>query len=823
MEKFKVAGMTCAACSARVERAVRSVRGVTDCSVNLLTGQMSVDGSAQRGDIEAAVVAAGYGVERDTPSDIARDTGISSDTRRILARLIGSLCLLALLMYFSMGMMLGLPMPKSLTPGAIAIIQLVLSGIILIINKRFFISGFRALLRLSPNMDTLVAVGAAVSYIASVVLTVGILSAQDGGMAMLHNLYFETAAMIVTLITLGKLLESWAKGKTASALKSLSELTPKTATVIRDGVQMEIPVQNMRVGDEFILRTGSRVPTDGVVLSGEGAVDESVLSGESIPIDKREGMAVYGATVNCSGYMTCRATKVGEDTVISEIIRMVSDASATKAPIAKLADKVSGVFVPVVLGISLLTFLGWLIASATVAEAAMRGVAVMVISCPCALGLATPVAIMVGSGVGAKRGILYKSAKVLEASGRVDVAVLDKTGTVTLGQPAVDGVYTPEGVDEEELFGLIYPLEKMSEHPLARAITEYAEGRGFDGASMPEITEFRTIGGRGVSCKIGNDILLGASYEHIRPIIKGGDDTDGLFERLSGEGKTPLFFALGQRYLGCVAVTDTLRPDAKEGVAKLSSLGIRTVMLTGDNGRTAEAIARRVGISEVVYGASPRGKERTVKELLAKGHKVMMVGDGVNDAPALASATVGVAIGTGTDIAKDTADVVITGKRLSAVADCVLLGRYTLLNIKENLFWAFVYNCVGIPLAAGLFGLTLDPMFGALAMSLSSFTVVMNALRINLFRFRYGKAPSAEGKITLTKWEDEKMTKIIKVEGMMCPHCEARVKKTLEALAGVAAAQPDHKRGEVTLTLESEVPSSVIAEALSDQGYEVVN
>ena len=822
MQKFKVTGMTCAACSARVERAVSALPGVTQCSVNLLTGQMNVEGEAQSEEIIRAVTGAGYGAEDKTHGVGGDDGGLRADTGRMTLRLAISVGLLLVLMYFSMGMMMGLKMPAAMSPGAIALAQLLLSGAILGINYRYFISGGRAILRLSPNMDTLVAIGSAVSYIASVILTVGIFGAEgEEAMEILHRLYFETSAMIPTLITLGKLLESRAKGRTAFALRSLIELTPKTAVLLRDGAEVEIPVSEIRVGDVFVLRPGSRVPTDGEVLSGEGAVDESVLTGESIPRDVREGMKIFGATVNKSGYMTCRAVKVGRDTVISEIIRMVSDASATKAPIARLADRVSGIFVPGVLGVALLTFFGWLIASAPVAEAAMRAVAVVVISCPCALGLATPVAIMVGNGVGAGRGILFKTAGALEACGRIDTVVLDKTGTVTTGAPIVEGVYPADGMDEEGLLGLVYPMEKMSEHPLARAITEYAEQRGIIPAH--EAVGFRAIGGRGVRAELDRGELVGAGYEHIESLLGEDDARSCLFERLADNGSTPVFFSYRGRYIGAIAIRDGVKEDAREGVSRLASLGLHTVMLTGDNGRTASAIAREVGIGEVIYGATPKGKERIVRELADRGGRVMMVGDGVNDAPALAAATVGVAIGTGTDIARDTADVVITGKRLCDLADAIRIGRGTLRNIKENLFWAFAYNSVGIPLAAGLFGLSLDPMLGAAAMSLSSLTVVLNALRLNRMKFIYPRRADVSAEdIKATKWEDDKMTKVIKVEGMMCPHCEARVKKTLEALEGVLLATPDHKSGEVTLTLDGEVGDEVISSALDAQGYSVI-
>ncbi len=829
-EKYRVSGMSCAACSSRVERAVSGTEGVSSCEVNLLTGEMTVEGTASADTIEAAVKRAGYSAKKIVGNAASEQTGADelrdTESPALLKRLIASLGFLALLMYASMGYMLGAPLPDVLTanPVALALIQLLLSAIVLVINQKFFISGVRGIINRAPNMDTLVSLGSAVSFGYSVYKLFEMSYAAAGGADAshyLHGLYFESAAMILALITLGKFLEAKAKGKTTDALRGLLSLRPKVATVLRDGEEIEIPVDQLGVGDEFIVRAGGSVPTDGVVISGVGSVDQSALTGESVPEDKGVASRVYGATVCRSGYMICRATEVGEGTAIAGIIRMVKEASSSKAPIAKLADKVSGVFVPMVMAISLVTLVGWLIAGAGAGYAIARAISVLVISCPCALGLATPVAIMVGSGVGAKRGILFKNAASLESAGRISTVVLDKTGTVTRGEMSVTDVISFSV--REELLSTALSLEYMSEHPLGAAVTRYAES---EGAKRQEIEGFETLAGRGVSGILGGEEVFGVSYEYAKTLINVDKSIEDAYSALASGGKTPLVFIKGDKALGIIAVADTLKPDAVRGVNALRELGVRVIMLTGDNELTARAIADEAGIGEVIAGVMPDGKERVIREL-SENARVAMVGDGINDAPALTRAELGIAVGHGTDIAIDSADVVLVSDRLTDVASALGIGRSTLANIKENLVWAFLYNCIGIPMAAGLFGLVLNPMFGALAMSLSSFSVVMNALRLNFFKPKHERGAKADAEpseqiITANETENSnKMTKVMKVNGMMCPHCEARVKKVLEAIDGVECASPSHKDGTVEVVLTSPVASELLAAAVTDAGYEV--
>lgn len=816
-ERYRVGGMSCAACSARVERAVSALDGVEVCSVNLLTGEMSVEGEVSVSSVIGAVTEAGYTAEVDTGAVTVDGDGIvDKESARLLSRLVWSLGFVILLMYFSMGHMLGIPMIPGLgeMPLAIAVIQMVLAATVMVINKKFFINGVRGVIHLAPNMDTLVSLGSFTSFGYSVYLTVLMATevAKGGsGASHLHGLYFESSAMILALITLGKLLESRAKGKTTTALRSLLELRPKTATLLVDGKERTVGIDEVAVGDVFVVRAGERIPTDGVVLSGEGAVDESALSGESMPLDKSTGDSVFGATVSRSGYLECRATKVGEGTAIASIIRMVKEASSSKAPIAKLADKVSGVFVPAVLAIALLTLFGWLLTGANTGFAVARAVSVLVISCPCALGLATPVAIMVASGVGAKRGILFKNATAIEEMGRVKTVVLDKTGTVTLGEMSVSDVVAE---NKTELIDLAYSLEYMSEHPLGAAVVRYGESVG---AKKLDITDFKTLPGRGVSGKLEDKEIFGISYAYAKTLTNIDKAAEDAYNSLAKEGKTPIVFICGGEYVGMMGISDTVKDDAKDGVAALRALGMRVVMLTGDNEVSARAVASSVGIDEVIAGVLPEGKESVIRELCSS-HKVAMVGDGINDAPALTRADVGIAVGCGTEVAIDSADVVLMRDALSDVATAVGIGRASLMNIRENLGWAFIYNMIGIPMAMGVFGLSLDPMFGALAMSLSSFCVVTNALRLNLWR------PKHEGRVKKTikpKKENNKMKKTMKVEGMMCPHCEARVKKVLEAIEGVAEATPSHKDGTVVVTLTTEVSDRALAAAVTDAGYEV--
>ena len=827
-EKFKVTGMSCAACSARVERAVGSLAGVESCSVNLLTGDMTVTGSATRVEISAAVVAAGYGVaeeKRQTNTVKDKESGV------ILARLVTSLLLVLVLMYFSMGHMIGLPLPAPLnaSPVAQALVQLLLSASVMVINQKFFINGVKGAIHLAPNMDTLVSLGSLASFGYSVYLTFLMVLDAEGAGAHLHGLYFEAAAMILALITLGKLLEAKAKGKTTDAISSLMSLGAKRATLIVDGEAREVDIDEVKVGDLFLVRPGERVAVDGVVVEGESSVDESMLTGESIPVDKTVGSRVFGATVNSQGRLVCRATEVGEGTVLAGIIKMVSDASATKAPIARIADKVAGVFVPTVLGIAAITLAGWLIAGESFGFAIARAISVLVISCPCALGLATPVAIMVSGGVGAKNGVLFKNATATEECGRVKCVILDKTGTVTEGKPRVTDVIAVS----ERLLPVANTLESSSEHPLGRAIADYC-GKG-SVASLP-FEGFSAITGRGVSALIEGKVAYGVSFDYAKTLTEIDKKTEEDYNRLANGGKTPMLFIHGGKYLGMIAVADTVKEDAALGVAALHAMGLRVVMLTGDGRATAERIAREVGIDEVRAQLLPEDKEGAVRELMKEG-KCAMVGDGINDAPALTAADVGIAIGRGTDIAIEAADVVLMREGLIGVASAIDIGRSALRNIRENLFFAFLYNCLGIPLAAGLFGLTLSPMFGAAAMSLSSFSVVMNALRLNLWREGKLKARATRvklngGKSTANaeentenlnknKKEEEKMIKVFVLDGMMCPHCEARVKKTVEAIDGVVSAEAVHFDGTLTVEMTKDV-SAEIVKAVTDQGYPVI-
>lgn len=814
MRKYKVTGMSCAACSARVERAVSNLEGVSICSVNLLTGTLSVDGVISDEEITSAVEGAGYGI-----GDVGGIKTDNGETRSILVRLIASAILLLPLMYVSMGhVMWDFPLPDFIaeSPLAVALIEMLFALAVMVINGRFFKNGVLGIIRLAPNMDTLVSLGsfASFGYSVAVVCAIGeSLSTGDVGRAehLLHELYFESAAMILALITVGKLLESRAKGKTTDAIRALMDLTPKTATVVRDGKERVIPVEDILRGDVFIVRPGESIAVDGVVIDGESSVNESALTGESIPSEKSAGSKVFGATVNGGGFLRCEATVAPDDTVIASVIRLVSDASASKAPIAKIADRVSGFFVPAVIGIAMLATLLWTVfGTQGFGYALARGVSVLVISCPCALGLATPVAIMVGSGVGARRGIFFKTAEALELTGRARTVAFDKTGTLTRGEPEVTDVLPLGKTSEAELIHIAASLEYSSEHPLARAVVKRAEGQKLDTVHAFEAkTGFGVVGDIDGERVVGGNLkLLGEELELTEHLIKE-------YERLSSEGKTPMIFAKGSSLLGIIAVRDAVKEDSKDAVAALLRMGLRVAMLTGDNESTAKAIASEVGIDHVYAGALPKEKGRILAELSRDG-RVIMVGDGINDAPALATADVGMAIGGGTDIAIDSADVVLAGSSLAEVAAAISLSRATFINIKQNLFWAFIYNIIAIPLAAGvfipLFAFEMSPMLGAAAMSISSFSVVMNALRLNLFKYDKNKT---------VKDEVRKMTKIMKIEGMMCPHCEARVKGILEALPGVASAEVSHKSGEATVTLVSDVESSVLEDAVTAGGYNV--
>ena len=886
MKQYTVTGMSCAACSSRVEKAVSKVPGVTACSVSLLTNSMGVEGDVPPETVIHAVEDAGYGASlkgqgaaaQAQSASEAEDALKDRETPVLKHRLIASLGFLAVLMYMSMGhMMWGWPLPHFMDGNHVAmgLLQLLLAGIIMVINQKFFISGFKGLLHRAPNMDTLVALGSGASFIYSTYALFAMTDAQLKGndtavMSYMHEFYFESAAMILALITVGKMLEARSKGKTTDALKGLMKLAPKTAVIIRDGVETKVPIEEVKKGDVFVVRPGENIPVDGVVLEGASAVNEAALTGESIPVDKAQGDPVSAATVNQSGYLRCEATRVGEDTSLSQIIRMVSDAAATKAPIAKIADRVSGVFVPAVITIAVVTTIVWLLAGQTFGFALARGISVLVISCPCALGLATPVAIMVGNGMGAKNGILFKTAVSLEETGKMDIVALDKTGTITSGEPRVTDVIPSGGVTEKELVSLALSLEKKSEHPLAKAVLLYAKEQQID---APEAADFQALPGNGLSGTLDGASLAGGSFSYISGHTTVSAQEQASFERLASEGKTPLCFMKNGRLAGMIAVADVIKEDSPQAVKELQNMGIRVVMLTGDNERTARAIGAQAGVDEVIAGVLPDGKESVIRSLKEQG-KVAMVGDGINDAPALTRADIGIAIGAGTDIAIDAADVVLMKSRLSDVPAAIRLSRATLRNIHENLFWAFFYNVVGIPLAAGLwypiFGWKLNPMFGAAAMSLSSFCVVTNALRLNLFKMhdaskdhpmrkraekdankggekaenagavRMGAedtrsiGQTANGNETVSKEmqksENQKnninmegitMTKTMNIEGMMCGHCEARVKKALEALAGVESAEVSHEKGTAVVSMSADVADDTLKEAVEAQDYKV--
>ena len=854
MEQYNVTGMSCAACSARVEKAVKKVPGVTSCSVSLLTNSMGVEGTASPAAILSAVQEAGYGASpKNASASKAADNSADLDaladreTPKLKRRLIASLGFLLVLMYFSMGhMMWGWPLPHWFDGNHVAmgLVQLLLAGIVMVINQKFFINGFKGLIHGAPNMDTLVALGSMASFVWSTYALFAMTRAQVDGndelvMHYMMEFYFESAAMILTLITVGKMLEARSKGKTTDALKSLMKLAPKTATLVRDGAEVTVAIADVQKDDVFVVRPGENIPVDGVVLEGTSAVNESALTGESIPVDKAVGDKVSAATTNQSGFLRCEATRVGEDTTLAQIIKMVSDAAATKAPIAKIADTVSGFFVPAVISIAVVTTIVWLLLGHELGYALARGISVLVISCPCALGLATPVAIMVGNGLGAKNGILFKTAASLEAAGRTQIVALDKTGTITEGAPRVTDLLPAEGVSETELLTLAAALESRSEHPLAKAVLADAEAKAI---TPPEVTDFAALPGNGLAAKLdGMDIYAGnAAFIQTKLTLPAALAQQA--EKLASEGKTPLFFGGAGRLLGVIAVADTIKEDSPEAIRQLQNMGIRVVMLTGDNQRTADAIGRQAGVDEVIAGVLPDGKEAVIRQLQASG-KVAMVGDGINDAPALTRADTGIAIGAGTDVAIDAADVVLMNSKLSDVPAAIRLSRATLRNIHENLFWAFIYNIIGIPLAAGLFipfGLTLNPMFGAAAMSLSSFCVVSNALRLNLFDLHSTRhdhktaSPAAapvqsaaennkksDAEAPEVKTEDHTMKKTLKVEGMMCGHCEARVKKALEALPEVDEAVVSHEAGTAIVTLNAEVADDVLKNAVEAQDYKV--
>ena len=831
MKKFNVTGMSCAACSSRVEKAVSKVEGVQSCSVSLLTNSMGVEGSASDESIIAAVEKAGYGAsvagaekKQSDETDQLKD----KDTPVLMHRLIASVGFLAVLMYISMGhMMLGWPLPNFFTDNHIAmgLVQLLLCVIIMVINQKFFISGFKGLIHRSPNMDTLVALGSGASFVYSVYALFAMTDAQVKGnaelvMSYMHEFYFESAAMILTLITVGKMLEAHSKGKTTNALKALLNLAPKKATLLIDGKETEVTVDKVKKSDVFVVRPGESIPVDAEITDGSTAVDESALTGESIPVDKVVGDTVSAGTINKSGFIKCSATAVGEDTALSQIIKMVSDAAATKAPVAKIADKVSGVFVPVVIVIAVVTIAVWLLCGQTVGYALARGISVLVISCPCALGLATPVAIMVGNGMGARKGILFKTAASLEETGKTQIAVLDKTGTITKGEPKVTDII-PFEITENELLKYAYSIEVKSEHPLAKAIIVKAEELSLN---PYDVTDFKAESGNGLSAEYNGEKIIGGSKKYISSLINISNDISSRADSLSKEGKTPLFFMKGDKLLGIIAVADVIKEESPKAIKQLQNMGIKVVMLTGDNERTAKAVGKLAGVDEVIAGVMPDGKEKVVAELKKQG-KVLMVGDGINDAPALTRADIGMAIGSGTDIAIDAADVVFMKSKLTDVPAAVRLSRKTLRNIHENLFWAFIYNVIGIPLAAGvwipLLGWQLNPMFGAAAMSLSSFCVVTNALRLNFFDITN---PKKDRKIKYkSKKDDNAMTKTMKIDGMMCSHCEGRVKQSLEGLAQVSQAEVSHEKGTAVVTLTAEVSNDVLKKTVEDQGYNVIS
>ena len=858
MKQYTVTGMSCAACSARVEKAVSKVDGVTSCSVSLLTNSMGVEGSATDAQIVEAVEQAGYGASpKGTATELgndkannsleqlkaAQDALVDRETPKLVNRLIASLIFLVVLMYFSMGhMMWGWPLPEFFNGNHVAmgLLQLLLTVAVMVINQKFFISGFKGLIHGAPNMDTLVALGSAASFGYSVYALFAMTAAQVNGdidavMSYMHEFYFESAAMILALITVGKMLEAHSKGKTTDALKSLMQLAPKTATVVRDGVEQEISVDAVKKGDIFVVRPGENIPVDGEIIDGTTAVNESALTGESIPVDKQKGDAVSAATVNQSGFIKCRATRVGEDTTLSQIIQMVSDAAATKAPIAKIADRVSGVFVPAVITIAIITIIAWLIAGETVGFALARGISVLVISCPCALGLATPVAIMVGNGKGAKSGILFKTAASLEATGRTQIVALDKTGTITSGEPKVTDIVPDETFFEEngnnagKLLAIAASVEAKSEHPLAKAIMERAKT---DEIAIAEVTDFSAVVGNGLTATLAGKMIKAGNLAFVSKFVKVSDDMRAKAVEFSKEGKTPLFFAADDRLCGIIAVADTIKEDSPEAVRQLKNMGIRVVMLTGDNEQTANAIGKQAGVDEVIAGVLPDGKEAVIRKLKKHG-RVAMVGDGINDAPALTRADMGIAIGAGSDVAIDAADVVLMKSRLIDVPAAVRLSRATLTNIHENLFWAFFYNVIGIPLAAGLWypllGWKLNPMFGAAAMSLSSFCVVTNALRLNLCRVYDPKhdrkaTPDRKNKTNKPNESEEKsMTKTMNIEGMMCGHCEARVKKALEALDAVSEAAVSHESGTAVVTLSSDISDEKLKETVEAEDYKVTS
>ncbi len=832
MTQYNVTGMSCAACSARVEKAVSSVDGVSSCSVNLLTNSMGVEGTATSKEIIEAVEKAGYGASlkiknkkvKSNPDDELKDT----QTPKLVKRLVASLVFLAPLMYISMGHMMWVwKLPSFMENNHIAmgLAQMLFAIIIMVINQKFFISGFKGLIHRSPNMDTLVALGSGASFVYSTYALFSMTVAQTKGdmsavMSYMDDFYFESAAMILALITVGKTLEAYSKGRTTDALKGLMSLSPKTANVIRDGKEITVDIDDVAVGDVFVVRPGESVPVDGIVIDGESAIDESVLTGESLPVDKAIDDKVTSATINKSGFLKCKATRVGEDTTLAQIINLVSDASATKAPIAKLADKVSGVFVPTVIAIAIITFIVWLIVPKPFGYALSRAISVLVISCPCALGLATPVAIMVGNGKGAKNGILFKTAVSLEEAGKTQIVVLDKTGTITEGKPKVTDVI-PVGISENDLLQLAYSLEIKSEHPLAKAIVEKAET-----AQIPpfDITDFESKTGNGLCGTLENSKIYAGSSKYISTVCDISSVKSDI-ERLSNEGKTPLLFAKDKKLIGVIAVADTIKQDSPEAIKQLKNMGIKVVMLTGDNKRTADAIGKQTGVDMVISDVLPEGKEAVVKKLQSFG-KVAMVGDGVNDAPALTRADVGIAIGAGADVAVDSADIVLMNSKLSDVCSAIRLSRHTLTNIKENLFWAFIYNIIGIPLAAGVWipitGWTLNPMFGAAAMSLSSFCVVMNALRLNFVNVTGSKNDRKIKEVNIDYTEEFKMTKTIKIDGMMCPHCEATVKKALEAIDGVTSATASYTEKQATVELSKDVDTVVLEQAVVDAGYTII-
>lgn len=832
MKQYNVTGMSCASCVARVEKAVNKVDGVTSCSVNLLTNSMSVDGDVKSSDVISAVEKAGYGAslkgnsskENKTNDEPLKDT----ETPKLKKRLFSSLVFLLLLMYISMGhMMWGFPLPSILANNHIAmgLIQLLLTGIIMVINQKFFVSGFKALIHRSPNMDTLVALGAGASFIYSVYALFAMTNAQVNNdmslvMKYMDEFYFESAGMILTLITLGKMLESYSKGKTTNSIKGLMNLAPKKATILVDNTEKVVPIEEVKIGDIFVVKPGENIPVDGVVIEGESAVNESALTGESIPVDKTVGDNVSGATVNQSGFIKCKATKVGEDTTLSQIIKMVSDASATKAPIAKVADKVSGVFVPIVISIAVVTIIVWLLCGATFGNALVRGISVLVISCPCALGLATPVAIMVGNGVGAKNGILFKNATSLETTGKVSYVLLDKTGTITNGTPVVTDIIPSENYTQDDLLSYASSLESKSEHPLAKAVVQKAIDSNI---KTLDTTDFKSLTGNGVSAKINGKTIVGGSVKHISSIANIDENIIKQADDLATKGKTPLLFVMDNRLLGIIAVADVVKSDSPKAIKELQNMGIKVVMVTGDNEKTAQAIAKESGVDEVIAGVLPDGKEKVVTQYKENG-MVAMVGDGINDAPALTRADIGIAIGAGTDVAIDSADIVLMKSKLTDVSGAIRLSRGTLRNIHENLFWAFIYNVIGIPLAAGvwipIFGWTLSPMFGAAAMSLSSFCVVTNALRLNFLNIRSSKRDRKIKNIT-NKKEKNTMTTTLKINGMMCPHCEATVKTALESIDGVTSAEVSHESGTAVVTLSKEVNEDVLKKAVVDKGYTV--